>query len=114
MRNTYCILEKESKIKVSKLGFSWWAFFFSPVWALVHNLWKQFTIWFLFVSICYFISKKLGEEIFYLSLFLSSFIWGLFGRDLKIQDFIASGYIPVEFINSSSGLNALLIYLSKK
>ena len=114
MTNTYCILEKENKIKVSKLGFSWLAFFFSPVWALIHSLWKEFTIWFLFVSISYLLSKKLGEEVFYLSLFLSSFIWGLFGRDFKIQDYITCGYIPVEFINSSSGKNALLTYLSKK
>ena len=114
MALTYCILEKNENIKVSELGFSWSAFLFSPVWALVHNLWKEFTVWLLFVSFCYFMGMKFGVEFFYVALLLYNFIWGFFGRDLKIQDFINNGYIPLEIINSTSGQIALLTYLSKR
>ncbi len=116
MSKIFCILSKpnDKLIEITPLGFSWLIFFFGPIWAVINNLWRVFLIWLLLTFSIIFISKTFSSSLIYVFLFISSTLWGFFGRDLLIQKLISKNYNPIKLVNASNEKNALLTFLSEK
>ncbi len=116
MSKIFCILRKSNDklIEITPLGFSWLIFFFGPIWAVINNLWRVFSIWLFFTFIFFFISKFFSSSLIYVFFIISSTLWGFFGRDLLIQNLITKNYNPIKLVNASNEKNALLTFLSEK
>ena len=115
---TYCILKKnnsEDSIEIAETGFCFLAFIFGPIWGLFKSLWLYSFIGIVtLVSLNYLSNSSDMLSLLYLSSLLSSFFWGVFGRDLYIQKLIYNKFLPITHLNASSKEKAMVKYLSDK
>ncbi len=114
---TYCILKKndsKGELKVVETGFSFLGFVFGPLWAIFKSLWfySAFGIVILLSSILALETLSLSP-IFYLVSLISSIFWGVFARDLYIQDLINREFYPVKHVTAKSRENAIIKYLAE-
>ena len=115
---TFCFFESnelEPSFEVIPLGFSFFALFFGPFWGLANKLWFISFVWILSFILIFFISKIFFySSFFFLTILISSFFWGIYGRDMLIQFLIKKNYLPKKIISSDSEKNAVIIFLSEK
>ena len=114
---TYCILKNkktEASIKIEETGFSFFAFFFGPIWGLYKTLWRDSLIGIVLLIIFRIVLEKMGfiSFFFFIALF-SSIFWGFFARDLYIQNLIRKDFFPVKLVSAHSKESAMLKYLSE-
>ena len=94
----FCYLRSnEGKIKVNKVGFSFFAFIFSFIWAFSYKIYGYALFSFvIFILVC----------------LLSSIFWGVFGNNILICNLINCGFYPQKLISSKNSKEALMIILS--
>ena len=114
----FCIFEKTNitdDVRVSQIGFSWYAFFFGPLWGLTNRVLDFSIVWIIFILLTQIIAQEtIPGNFFTIVLFCSNLFWGFFGRDLKIQKMLDEQYKPKKLVNAKSTNLALAIYLSEK
>ena len=115
--NSFCLFEKQKKIEVVKLGFSWKAFLFTFFWGITNELWLYSLSWYcstLFLIISFF--YMMVDSFFLLIyLILTSCFWGFFGNQLLIINLTENkGFQLKKIISSSSIKEAIFFYLIEK
>ena len=121
----FCVLKKkktlvksvQDDIEILKIGFNFYAFFFTFIWSLSYGLNSKsfFTICILLVLFCFYTLNLITSFVFSSCIILMSLFWGLFGNDILITKLIEEEEMtPTRLIFSDSQKSVLLAYLSEK
>ena len=114
---TYCILKKKDDVNIIAVqtGFSILAFIIGPFWAFFRNLWLYSAMGFIFLLGFRIILQTFAlYNIFFIVAIISSFFWGVFARDLLIQNLINRKFEPISQVVASSKESAIIKYLSEE
>tara|TARA_B100001027_G_scaffold202300_1_gene162954 strand:+ start:54 stop:407 length:354 start_codon:yes stop_codon:yes gene_type:complete len=111
----FCYLRSnEGKIKVNKVGFSFFAFIFSFIWAFSYKIYRYalFSFIILISNYLFYLYSLINLNMFILVCLLSSIFWGVFGNNILICNLINCGFYPKKLISSKNSQEALMIILS--
>jgi hypothetical protein len=107
-------LERAEKLVFIKDGFSWLAFFFSPLWMLYHRLWLG-TLLYVLISAATIAAGALlplggGSE--FLLGFVPMLYAGFEGNDLRRRKLERRGYTQIGSVAAKSGIEAEVAYFA--
>ena len=117
--NTYCVFKNcndNDDLRISRVGFSFWALLTGPIWGVFSKLWVFSFLSFFLIFFSIFLSFWFEnlEGYYYIVLIITNLFWGIFARDMYMQQLIKEDYSPLRFITANSKKNAMLIFLSER
>lgn len=101
-----------------KQGWSWPAFFFSFIWAMVKKQWVLGTVTLIFVFIFGFIvgastDEKSGEVLINVVSIIINIIFGINGNSWRESNLISRGYEQVDTVTASNPEGAIALFLKE-
>ncbi|MDX6807520.1 DUF2628 domain-containing protein [Terrihabitans rhizophilus] len=107
-------IERAEKLVLIKDGFSWLAFFFSPLWMLYHRLWLGTLLYVLIsaATIAAGLLLPLGSGSEFLLGFVPMLYAGFEGNDLRRRKLERRGYTQIGAVAARSGMEAEVAYFA--